>query len=115
MKLSCIPPFIDPTAITGLIYVKPNIPVKLTNVECTGSEKSIDDCQATQLSPDESQVTYAHISAAGVKCVSETTTGPLEVIKNNSATIGLGFLIICLVNLFSSLLGKIKNLYDQKI
>lgn len=97
MKLNYVLPLIDPTAVTGSVYGKPNIPVKLTNVECTGSETSIDDCQATQLSPDESQIAYPRISAAGVKCVYETTTSPLEVIKNNSATIGLGFLIVFLV------------------
>ena len=89
--------------MTGSVYGKPNVPVKLTNVECTGSETTIDDCQQTQLSPDESQAAYPNIGAAGVKCVADTTNSPGQIIRNNPETIGLaiaiglGFLVVFLV------------------
>ena len=83
--------------MTGSVYGKPNVPVKLTNVECTGSETTIDNCQQTQLSPDESQAAYPNIGAAGVKCVADADTSALRVIQNNPEAIGLGFLTVFLV------------------
>ena len=83
--------------MTGSVYGKPNVPVKLTNVECTGSETTIDNCQQTQLSPDESQAAYPNIGAAGVKCVADTTISPEQIIRNNPEAIGLGFLVVFLV------------------
>ena len=106
--------FTDPTAVTGSVYGKPNLPVKLTNVECTGSETTIDNCQQTQLSPDDSQAAYPNIGAAGVKCVADTgtTISPSQFIEKPEV-IGLVFLVVFLVISILITIGYVAKIVCQ--
>lgn len=66
--------FVGGTAVTGSAYGKPNAPILVSNTDCIGSERTLRNCQYTQLTEDESATLYAKASVAGVKCSSPVTT-----------------------------------------
>lgn len=88
---------IDARATTGSKYGKPNAPVQLTNVQCSGSELNVSLCQNTLFTPDEGQSAYPRISTAGVVCNPPTTGGVSDIASSNASLIGLGILIVALI------------------
>lgn len=53
-------------ALTGAYYGTSSGPVQLTNVECTGSEKTLLDCLASPVGGGEGECT--HTQDVGVAC-----------------------------------------------
>lgn len=89
---------LDAEPVVGSGYGKPNVPLQLTNVDCTGNEEMLGACQSTPVTPDESLTTDRSFDAAGVKCVLDPTTSTvLGVISNNPATAVMIVLIVLLI------------------
>lgn len=87
-------------AVGGSQYGKPNAPVQLTSVMCSGREANLTVCQSTLLTQEESQSTYPSISAAGVVCITATTSTATGVASNNVAFI---FMVILIIGLIASM------------
>lgn len=88
---------LDARAVTGSAYGKPNAPVQLSNVGCSGREANLSTCPGNQLTPEESQAAYNGTSAAGVVCIPPVTSGAGSGSPVNGTTVAMIFMIILLV------------------
>lgn len=84
----------------GSYYGKPNKTVQLDNVDCSGSETTLDDCNKVYIPPDSGRNLYRIIDAAGVTCLPPVGTSTGEStggLSGNSGYIGMGVLGALLV------------------
>ena len=80
--------FTDATAVYNSQYGRPNKTIHLVNVNCQGTEGSIEECTKTAISLTEGKTIYKNHSVAGVDCHPEPPTPPscttMSVPKNGS-------------------------------
>lgn len=86
--------------LSGSPFGRPNAPILISNTQCTGTETTLNSCQYTQLSEDESNNLYANAPVAGVRCNGVPVTpshSSSSSHKLSSSSIGLTVLSLLLV------------------
>ena len=102
-------------------YGKPNRTVHLGNVDCTGSEETIEDCKITKIPHEGGMHLHKLIQVAGVSClvvkpsssvtssVAQAFSPPDSSTRNQESTIGLLtafiFVLILLVMAIAVIIG----------
>ena len=90
--------FLGAKSFTDSPYGNPNKTVHLSNVECTGDEESLSDCDAVHVAPDEGRDLYKVVNVVGVSCVVESGTEAIAagstLLENASGTM-IGLVIVC--------------------
>ena len=86
-------------AVLGSKYSKPNKTILFNNVDCTGSEASLDMCNSLFVDPDRGRDIYSQVNVAGVRCLPDLPTkDPLaNAVPTDRAYIGLGIVLVLLV------------------
>ncbi len=90
--------FLGAKGFTDSPYGNPNKTVHLSNVECTGDEESLSDCDAVHIAPDEGRDLYKVVNVVGVSCVAENdpeAAGAGSTLLENASGTVIGLVIVC--------------------
>lgn len=98
-------------AVTGSMYGNPNKTVHLTNVDCSGLEDTLTDCDAVHIPFEDGRELYKVVHVAGVMCktldtLSSTTISPTTIrslgVNEESTLTGpsIALMIVCVFFLF---------------
>ena len=84
-------------AVGGSQFGKPNKTVFMTEVNCDGTERTLPSCDAVKLPPEDGKGLHNVIDAAGVQCMSQSSTSQLGSSAPAGLTAGaviLGVLVV---------------------
>ncbi len=78
--------FLGARSFTDSPYGNPNKTVHLSNVECTGTEDTLSDCDAVHIAPGEGSDLYKVVDVVGVSCVAESNPGGTSGLQDNTSS-----------------------------
>lgn len=76
----------------GSAYGKPNKTILLSNVNCIGTEDTIDICDSIELTEEDGRTQHPTTNVAGVKCLEDTPA----VANSVSVPFNAALVILCI-------------------